>query len=97
MAATKERIKAAKDAALIIDPIAKKIMGNWGMTFPEIQEAGREAEFDREIIKFINEDIIAKSFFETSKDYTKENFGIVWECFSEDQQNIIALKETKLW
>jgi hypothetical protein len=97
MAATKERIKTAKDAAFLIDLIAKKIMKNWEMTFSEIQETGKEAEFDREIIKFIYLDSAVKEAFEASKSYTKDNFGIVWECFTEDQKNIIALKETKLW
>lgn len=97
MAATLQRIEVAKKAASLIDPIAQAIMKNWGMTFSEIQETGKEAEFDREIIKFIYLDSAVKEVFEASKSYTKENFGIVWECFTEDQKNIIALKETKLW
>ena len=97
MAVTAQRIEIAQKAAELIDPIAKKIMKNWGMTFCQIQESKREAEFDREIIKFIYLDPKVKKIFEQSKAYTKKNFGIVWGCFSEDQQNIIALKETKLW
>lgn len=97
MAASKERIKVAKDTARFIDSIGQQIMEEWGMTFPEIQKAGRDAEFDREIIRRIYTNISAQAFFETSKDYTKESFGTAWECFSEDQQNIIVLKETKLW
>ena len=97
MAATLQRIEVAKKAASLIDPIAQAIMQNWGMTFAEIQETGKEAEFDREIIRLIKEDPETNLVFEESKAYTKENFGIVWECFTEDQKNIIALKETKLW
>ena len=97
MAATLQRIEVAKKAAELINPIAQRIMEKWGMTFAQIQETGKEAEFDREIIRLIKEDPKTNSIFEKSKAYTKDNFGIAWEAFSEDQKNIIALKETKLW
>lgn len=97
MAATKERIKIAQETAKVIDPIAEQIMKEWGLSFAEIQETGKEPLFDREILKRIKNDSAANCLFQTSKRCTADNYGCIWGCFSEDQQDIIALKETKLW
>lgn len=97
MAATKERIKIAQETAKAIDPIAQQIMKEWGLSFDEIQEAGKEPLFDREILKRVKGNSVANSLFQTSKRCTEDNYGHIWGCFSEEQQDIIALKETKLW
>ncbi len=93
----KDRNEAAKAASDAIDPIAETIMSEWGLSFKEIQKAGREPEFDREIIKRIYENEKVKKIFLISMTYSTENYGKIWYEFSAEQWNIIALKDTKIF
>ena len=97
VASIEERNKAAKAASDAIDPIADDIMREWGMTFAEIQQGGKEPEFDREIIKRIYENEDVKSQFLDSMVYTQQNYGKIWFEFNVEQRNIIALKDSNIF
>lgn len=97
MSATEQRIQIAQAASKVIDPIANAIMEEWKLSFSLIQSLGKEAEFDREILKRIEKDPIAKSIFGASRRCTADNYGTIWKEFTGEQQNIIALKDRKNW
>lgn len=97
MAVTEERIKIAQGAKKVIAEIAKEILQEWDTSFEEIQKNRQEIKFDLEILSRIKENSVASSLFQVSKSCTADNYGMIWERFTEDEQNIIALKELKLW
>lgn len=97
MAINLERVLLAQQAARAIDKIAKRIMLEWGMSFSDIQENDKEPDFDREILKRIFEEENAKQIFLENLIFTGENYGKIWFEFSEEQRNIIALKEIKIF
>lgn len=97
MAALKERNQVAKELDKAIDPIAKTIFRDWQLGFEEIQKKGLEPDFDRELIKRIYENGEARSKFIEYMAHASKNYGKIWFEFSKEQQEIIALKESKIY
>lgn len=97
MAVSEERNQVARALDEAIDPIAKSIFREWKLGFKEIQEKGLEPKFDRELIKKIYEDGEARSRFIEYMVYASKNYGKIWLEFSKEQQEIIALKESKIF
>ena len=97
MAVSEERNQVARALDEAIDPIAKSIFREWRLGFEEIQEKGLEPKFDRELIKRIYENAEARAEFIKYMVHASENYGKIWLEFSKEQQEIIALKESKIF
>jgi len=97
MAVSKERNELARELSGLIDPIAKEIMQEWKLNFIQIQQRGLEPKFDREIIKRIEEEPKTHVKFTDFMIFVQANYGKIWFEFSEDQRNIITLKESKIF
>lgn len=98
MAVSKERNDAARNLSEAIDPVAKEIMQEWNLNFAQIQEQGIEAKFDREIIKrmkTINPKLYGQ--FTQFMSYVAHNYGDIWCEIPGDLQEIITLKESKIF
>ena len=97
MAVSKERNSVAKLLDEAINPIAEDIFREWGLSFEEIQKKGLEPKFDRELIKRINENDEARCYFCRYMTFASDNYGKIWSEFSKEQQDIIVLKESKIF
>ncbi len=97
MAVSKERNSVAKLLDEAINPIAEDIFREWGLSFEEIQKKGLEPKFDHELIKRIYESDMARLYFYKYMTYASENYGKIWDEFTKEQQEIIALKESKIF
>ena len=97
MAVSEERNRVARELDDLINLIIQDIFEKWSLNFQDIKDSGSEPLFDREIISRIYKDDEAKAKFLEYKKYASENYGKIWDEFSEEQQDIIALKESKIF
>jgi len=97
MAVSKKWVDAARELSALIDPIAKQIMKEWEHEFIEIQLLGIEPRFDREIIKRIKAEPEIHAKFIQFMVLVVDNYGKIWYEFSEEQKEIITLKESKIF
>lgn len=91
-----ERNQSARELSETIDPIAKEIMEEWNLSFSQIQGQGLEPKFDREIISRVKQNPKTHVKFVDFMTYVLDNYGKIWYEFSEEQKEIITLKESKI-
>lgn len=97
MAVSEERNQVARELNDLIDLIAQDIFRSWNLNFQEIKDSGREQMFDHKLISKIYEDDETREKFLEYMEYTRKNYGGIWEQFSAKEQRIIALKESKIF
>ena len=97
MAMSTEWKETARELNELIDPIAKKILREWEREFIEVKLMGLEPRFDRVLIEKIKEkEEVYKKFMEFMR-LVVENYGKIWYEFSEEEKEIITLKESKIF